>query len=637
MNIKRWVFLLLLFSFAFLIRLYQINAEHGFSDETVYAGLGKVYFQHFLSFGTSFWKIGSEHPPIAKYLYGMTESIFPEGHYLGARVFSALLGSLSCLLTILVAEYFLSFEISFLSGVILSLLPYFIAHNRIAGLETPSVFFSLLVIWSLLIYRQGNQLSYYLLSAISFAFLLGTRLNNGLLLIPIVFLFWFMTNSSDSLFTSTKLDLNTQKSILIVSYFVISAIVFYLVWPKLWFHPFQGITQSYFISEPVESIYKYFLGQKEYSPWYYFFIYLLVTTPGLLLLPLGWGLWESNKRLKKEEYFFLLLLFLSPFLLTFSQFRREGIRYVITCYPAMAIFCAIGVNSIYEKLKTKWQIGYNLVSIICIFYLVLIYLLIHPYELEYYNEWVGGTGNVYKHKWFQVGYWGNGITQGIEMVDGLPGKPVTLDIRMKPFHEMPMPSRKDLIIQRTPTAEYVIMNTEYEWYYLNPDELQGYSLYTSYTVWGVPIIKIYRNDSLAGKPNIPLDSSDWSAESNFQQGWTKFALDRDLRTRWSSLHAQEPGMYFQVDMNTTARVSEIGLVTWTTPSAYPVGYEVQVSEDGEKWVKVAENPKTPITDMVLEIHFQPVQARYIKIIETGKSPLFGWAIHEFYFYPVRPS
>ena len=85
---------------------------------------------------------------------------------------------------------------------------------------------------------------------------------------------------------------------------------------------------------------------------------------------------------------------------------------------------------------------------------------------------------------------------------------------------------------------------------------------------------------------------------------------------WTTGAAQEPGMWFQIELTEPATVSGL---TFNAPSkgrrgdppqfVYPRGYRVEVSADGHGWSTVAEGPGTDVTSVEradgLQIHHDP--------------------------------
>jgi HEAT repeat protein/type 1 glutamine amidotransferase len=105
------------------------------------------------------------------------------------------------------------------------------------------------------------------------------------------------------------------------------------------------------------------------------------------------------------------------------------------------------------------------------------------------------------------------------------------------------------------------------------------------------------------------------------------ALDGKMDTRWSTGRPMKPGDWFVLDLGVERGVK--GLTLDTTPSGndFPKGYEVYVSFDGGNWGKpiLVGTSDKPITELDFG---KTVQARFIKIIQTGSSDSWHWSIHE---------
>jgi len=70
-------------------------------------------------------------------------------------------------------------------------------------------------------------------------------------------------------------------------------------------------------------------------------------------------------------------------------------------------------------------------------YLVVTSLIIHPYYLDYYNEIVGGPKNVYKHRWFEIAWWGEGIKEAVEYVNATASPGAYIWLKVIPTVEVP--------------------------------------------------------------------------------------------------------------------------------------------------------------------------------------------------------
>lgn len=106
-----------------------------------------------------------------------------------------------------------------------------------------------------------------------------------------------------------------------------------------------------------------------------------------------------------------------------------------------------------------------------------------------------------------------------------------------------------------------------------------------------------------------------------------YAFDGNLFTRWSTQRNQEPGMWFQFDLGQIQTVAQVILDNSNSPQDYPRGYIVSVSQTGQAWETVAQNPNNSAP---LNVVFSPRPARFIRIEQTGTSDRWWWSIHEIY-------
>jgi hypothetical protein len=102
------------------------------------------------------------------------------------------------------------------------------------------------------------------------------------------------------------------------------------------------------------------------------------------------------------------------------------------------------------------------------------------------------------------------------------------------------------------------------------------------------------------------------------------ALDGNPYTRWSTLQAQRPDMWFQIDLGEVKEVAHVRLDNEASPRDYPRGYILELSIDGQSWGTVAARPNN---DRELDVSFPPHQARYIRIQQTGSDSFYWWSIH----------
>ena len=118
---------------------------------------------------------------------------------------------------------------------------------------------------------------------------------------------------------------------------------------------------------------------------------------------------------------------------------------------------------------------------------------------------------------------------------------------------------------------------------------------------------------------------------------TAAAIDRETGTRWTTGRAMRPGDWLQVDLGETRRIQGIWLDIAHSKLDYPRGYEVRVSPDGETWQTVARASegasRRSVRHGIWRCEFSPVDARFVRIIQTGWDSYYWWSVHEWYVLP----
>jgi len=148
---------------------------------------------------------------------------------------------------------------------------------------------------------------------------------------------------------------------------------------------------------------------------------------------------------------------------------------------------------------------------------------------------------------------------------------------------------------------------------------------------------------LASTTPMPLlNQSEWKATASHNPETASNGINGSGATRWATTIAQEPGMWYQIELPQPVTIAEV-LVDATTagrggfgrfggrgrgsaiPAGAPTSYRLQVSMEGRTWSEpVAEgsgqNPTTVIS-------FEPVRAQFIRITQTGTPRIpFAWSI-----------
>ncbi len=170
-----------------------------------------------------------------------------------------------------------------------------------------------------------------------------------------------------------------------------------------------------------------------------------------------------------------------------------------------------------------------------------------------------------------------------------------------------------------------------------------------YQLFGVAIDRGGLVDSKGGKNNkTPLNydilfskndfqkisSSRFKVSSNFNKAESGLAIDGDPFTRWSSLKAQEPGMFFQLDLGDLYSVNGFSLYSGDSLNDFPRVLKTYFSCDHKKWEEIKKTSFSEYAVVQNQLvkkttyRFSPVITRYIHLLQTGEDPVYWWSIYE---------
>lgn len=125
-------------------------------------------------------------------------------------------------------------------------------------------------------------------------------------------------------------------------------------------------------------------------------------------------------------------------------------------------------------------------------------------------------------------------------------------------------------------------------------------------------------------PVLPYQKN-WKLSASHSGGNLKEAFDGDMESRYTTNKGMAPGMWVQVELPTKTRLSGVTLDARGSNGDYPRGCTVQVSDDGKNWGKPIAKGKGK--NALLEISFPPIEAKFLRVTQTGKHKLY-WSIHE---------
>jgi hypothetical protein len=111
------------------------------------------------------------------------------------------------------------------------------------------------------------------------------------------------------------------------------------------------------------------------------------------------------------------------------------------------------------------------------------------------------------------------------------------------------------------------------------------------------------------------------------------ALDARLLTAWNTRSVkQKPGMWFKLDMGSPRRIERVMLEH--PKNQLPRGYFAEVSADGQDWQEVGRKSDNWGK---LDVSFDPVVARYVRVETTNTSAHHPWGIAEFAVWRSSPT
>ena len=134
----------------------------------------------------------------------------------------------------------------------------------------------------------------------------------------------------------------------------------------------------------------------------------------------------------------------------------------------------------------------------------------------------------------------------------------------------------------------------------------------------------------AAPASVAYSSTNWKPTASITAAGTADlppnAFDGKLTTRWTTGRNQMGDESFVVDLGQMESVSRVVLDDTTHPLDFPVAYTLEVSTNGTTFTAVKMGPGAMVTD----IQFARVNARYIRIRQTGTTPAAGswWSIDE---------
>ncbi len=452
---KNWkiiLSILFIFILSFSLRITTLNQIGRTWDEFQYIEQGYKLDELIVKgdFANKYFVTTYDHPPLVKYIYGVSarldikefendEPIF-NYDYTYSRLLSAVFGSLSAVLVLIIAWEFISPFVGRMSGIIFSTLPFFIGLSQLVTTESILMFLFTSSVYSFIKLLKKFSIKKIIVTGILTGLALQTKQSNALLypLFGLFYLIWFFKIGKEE---NVKFFNKRFWSLFTIG--IISLFVFVILWPMPYFHldVINEINQKIWLvktSPPTV-----FWGKLILSPVIYFITLFIITTPLLIIILTLIGLKAIDLKKNWIMYLFIAWL-LFPFVQSFYVWRVHGLRYIIQIYAPLSIIAAMGVAYVIEKLKLDTKAKITSIVLI-ILYMFSITYQIKPYYLDYFNELVGGTRGVYEKRYFELGWWGQGLREAGYYLQDNAKKNSSIALFISPPHVFPLIKNQRLI------------------------------------------------------------------------------------------------------------------------------------------------------------------------------------------------
>jgi len=349
--------------------------------------------------------------------------------------------------------------------------------------------------------------------SLSSALLFDTRI---MALIPIFTIFFIF------FLKSLKSNEYLIKNLKFIIFFIpITLFFIFLFWPYIWNDPINnflfGFAELLSVESSITSLY---LGEfilSKNAPWHYQVVWIVVTSPVIIILLFVLGLFFSTRRLfnrlivvdKKSnelwrgeneiiDIYFMLMTLLPIFLFINKGIGYDGWRQLYFIYPSIILISIFGIYYLNLFLKSRlFKIIIYSAIIFNLTYLTFWNYKFHPHQYVYFNF-------LFKDKFdnnFEKDYWGVSNSESIQyIIDNNDKYPIK--IATKSFssleHGFLILNKEDKnkisIIYDLAEAEFIITNYRLRQknnFFIDKDK---YKKYYEISVDGVPINTVYRKN-----------------------------------------------------------------------------------------------------------------------------------------------
>jgi hypothetical protein len=542
-----------LFLLAFAVRLVDIDTPHAGWDEVSRYQAGLAYWYNIakLKFDEESWNVNPAHPPFAKYVYGVAYGayIFSKAgfqlfsldfksalklsydlmNFVPGRLVSAVFGSATAAILAFFIARRSSLSVGLLAGGLLALFPLFIAHTKLANLDSIAGFFIVAALLVLAEALEKDDRRLFALFALLTGLAIASKFSGAVVFVVAPFIFFAVKGRKHAAEIIKAPRKYASKYVLLLATPVIALAILLVMWPWLWNDTLNNFAFSAF-SFQLETSYthlplsEYFFGQVMQPTIFYYLAHLLFTVPEIILFVALFSLVTPRDKLVRVFWAWLLA---GLIMFSIIRFKQNGIQYAISLYAPVAALAAIGTVNLAGMLGKafKRRDFFKPLAGVLLLYALFVAASSHPYYVDYYNAFAGGPSGVYASKMLTLNTQGEGTDAAVEWVNGNAAPGSTVQLFIMPRHVVP-PLKQDLMEldkyvpeylvdngivppdtrviwymnETVPRADYIVTNLFYRWYVNDPrlkTELESnYVLAHEVNFQGVPLARVYERQRL---------------------------------------------------------------------------------------------------------------------------------------------
>lgn len=376
----------------------------------------RSYYQSDSLPGKYFIENDSGHPPLNDILAAGTNLIFYQklgvmGDIAAHHLFNVFASSILVFVVVLFAKQTYGTIAAVVAGMSLVTYPLFWSESHFNIKDPPQAAFFALCIWAFWYGFARKQSRWFILSAIAFGVSFGMKFN--ILFVPFILGFYAFIIHWKTIRDYTTKPLQLIKQVPVRFYLtaliapIIIAAIFILPWPYLWSNPIDNFLSIFGYYKDIGTG-SFYAGRFAIAGFHlYPIVWIIVTTPPLILILFLIGVLYSFLEIRKGKFTPLLWLlwFIVPVIRVVVPGASiyGGIRQIFEYIPAMALIAGLGAYFIVKQFCFQQKMGLVLALVIFIPHILILHKM-HPHENVYFNSLIGGLPGAAK---MNLPYWGN--------------------------------------------------------------------------------------------------------------------------------------------------------------------------------------------------------------------------------------